>query len=266
MKTISLHEFCNSDATVKFINGLQQYRGRFKRFSCIGEPKRQNILVYLSGCSVQIRTKNGQALKIQENGIYYAPYGSEYIMDVQHQEHGSTIGVNFHLTDEQGEPFVFSEDILCFRATATAQRAFEQMAHTESLSSLQCRILLETVISEIAQEQSTPTVPPVIQPSVTYLLEHYAESPSMAQLAALSHISEVYFRRVFKQSFQMTPAAYMTSLKLKKAAEHLEYGDMSVQEIADTVGYGGAAYFSKEFKAAYGATPLQYRKDKRSGT
>lgn len=266
MKTMSLHEFCNSNASVTFINALQQYQGRLTRFSCIGEPKRQNILVYLSNCAARIRTADGQEMEIQENGIYYAPLGAEYVMAVQHQAGGSTIGVNFHLTDEQGTPIVFSQDILGFRATTAMRRAFEQMAHSESLSTLQCRILLETVISDIAQQDCSPSVPPVIRPSVDYLLEHYTESPSIAQIAALSHISEVYFRRVFKSVFLMSPAAYISQLKLRKAAEYLEYGEMSVQEIAETVGYGGAAYFSKEFKAVYGTTPLRYRKEKRAGT
>ncbi len=264
MKTMSVHEFCGANATVRFINGLQQYRGKFTQFSCIGRPKRQHILVYLSGCVAHIRTQSGQEFEIQENGIYYAPYGSEYCMSVQHGENGSTIGVNFQLYDEQGEPFVFSHDILCFRATAAAQRAFEQMAHSESLSALQCRILLETVISEIAQQDASPTVPPVIRPSVDYLLDHYTESPSITELAAQSHISEVYFRRVFKSVFSMSPAAYMTQLRLKKATEYLEYGEMSVREIAEAVGYAGAAYFSKEFKEKYGISPLCYRKEKQA--
>ncbi len=197
----------------------------------------------------------------------YAPQGAEYEIDIHHcGDGGYTVGANFLLVDECGEPLVFSEEVQAFPDIAAARRAFCTLDNAGDSRLLYSRILLETVIYAIAQEEPAPLVPPVIQPSIDYLFEHYAESPSMAQLAELSHISEVYFRRVFKSVFLMSPAAYISQLKLRKAAEYLEYGEMSVQEIAETVGYGGAAYFSKEFKAVYGTTPLRYRKEKRAGT
>lgn len=262
MNTMSIEDFCNSNATVQFINALRQYRGGMTHFSCIGRPKRQDILVYLSNCSGRIRTKDGREIEMQENGIYYAPYGSEYVLDVSHQENGSTIGVNFHLVDERGEPFVFSRDVLCFRASPTSVRAFEELARSDSLSTLQSRILLETVIAEFGRERLVPQIPVSISASVVYLREHYTESLTVAQLAAMSYVSEVYFRRVFKQAFGMSPAAYIADLRLKRAAEYLEYGDMSIKEIAETVGYAGASYLTRVFKDAYGITPLHYRKEK----
>ncbi len=261
MKTMSIQEFCNSNATIQFINALQQYRGKTTRFSCIGKPKKQDILVFLSGCSAHVRTQSGQEIEIQENGIYYAPYGSEYVLDVSHQESGFTIGVNFHLTDEQGEPFVFSEEVLHFRASPTAARAFCKLVRGDSLSTLQSRILLETVIAEIGQGQS-PSVPSSISEGVTYLHAHFTEPVTVAQLATMSYVSEGYFRRVFKHTFGMSPVAYITQMRLSRAAEYLEYGEVSVREIAEMVGYTGASYLTKVFREAYGVTPLRYRRDK----
>ncbi len=267
MRTISIYDFCQIHASIRFINSLRQYWRMRHRFSCIGLPKKQNILVYFSGCVGTVRTKSGDTIEIEENGIMYAPLGAEYEIEIHHcGDGGYTVGVNFLAFDEQGELLTFSQDVVAFPSIAAARRAMDTLDAADNGRLLYCRTLLETVIYEIAQRESAPTVPPVIRPSVDYMLTHYTESPSMAQLAALSHISEVYFRRVFKSVFLMSPAVYMSKLKLKKAAEYLEYGEMSVQEIADTVGYGGAAYFSKEFKAAYGVTPLRYRKEKRSAT
>lgn len=267
MRIISINDFCQTHATIRFINSLRQYWRKHYRFSCIGRPKEQNILVYFSGCIGKVRTKSGRVLEIEENGIMYAPLGSEYEIEIYHcGDGGYTVGVNFLMFDEQREPLVFSQDILAFPPIAAARRAMDTLDSVGNERLLYCRALLETVIYEIAQRESAPSVPPVIRPSVDYLLEHYTESPSLAQIAARSHISEVYFRRVFKSVFLMSPAAYISRLKLKKAAEYLEYGEMSVQEIAEAVGYSGAAYFSKEFKAVYGVTPLRYRKQKRIAT
>lgn len=259
---MSIQDFCNSNATIEFINALRQFRGKSSRFSCIGRPKRQNILVFLSGCSMQLQMKNGDTVEIPENGIYYAPYGSEYVLEVLHPHGGFTVGVNFQLFDEQGEPFVFSDEVQVFRASSVMVRAFEELAHSDLLPKLQSRILLETVIAEIGREEPSLSIPDCIRASVTHMQEHYTEPLTVADFAALSHISEVYFRRIFKVAFRMSPAAYLTRLRLQKAAEYLEYGDMSVGEIAEAVGYSGASYLTKVFKEEYGVTPLRYRKEK----
>ncbi len=263
MREVSMQDFCRAHISIRFINSLRQYWRRTTRFSCIGVPKKQNILVYFCGCVGVVHTKSGEVIEIEENGIMYAPQGAEYEVEIHHRrEGGYTVGANFLLIDEQGESVVFSEDVLSFPSIETARRPFAILDGVGDDQMLYSRILLETVIHNIVQDAPAPSVPAIIQSGVTYLLEHYTESPSIAQLAEMCHISEVYFRRLFKRTFAVSPAAYITRLKLKKAAEYLEYGEMSVQEIAETVGYAGAAYFSKEFKATYGVTPLRYRRDK----
>ncbi len=263
MREITMHDFCHAHISMRFIDSLRQYWRKTARFSCIGMPKKQNILVYFCSCVGVVHTKSGQVIEIEENGIMYAPQGAEYELEIHHRgEGGYTVGANFLLFDEQGESVVFSEDVLSFPPIEAARRSFAILDSVGDDQMLYSRILLETVIHNIAQEDPAPSVPAIIQPGVSYLLEHYTESPTIAQLAATCHISEVYFRRLFKRAFMVSPAAYITRLKLKKATKYLEYGEMSVQEIAEMVGYAGAAYFSKEFKAAYGVTPLRYRRDK----
>lgn len=262
MKIMSIEDFCDSNASLQFVNALRQTWYGKTRFSCLGHPKKQDILVFLSGCSMRIHTKNGKEIKIQENGIYYAPCGSEYVLEVSRKAGAYTIGVNFNLVDEQGEPFVFSEDVMSFRASSTIAKMFEKLVQNGSLSRLHSRALLETVIAEIGRESSVPTVPASISKSVAYMHAHFTESLTVAQLAAISCISEVYFRRIFKQTFHESPAAYIIRLRLRRAAEYLEYADVSVREVAELVGYGSASYFANEFKERYGMTPLLYRRAK----
>lgn len=58
----------------------------------------------------------------------------------------------------------------------------------------------------------------------------------------------------------MTPLEYRNALRLGRARSYLEYGDISVQEIADMLGYATVSHFIKAFKSQYGCAPLQYRK------
>ena len=58
----------------------------------------------------------------------------------------------------------------------------------------------------------------------------------------------------------LTPLEYRNSLRLSRARAYLEYGDISVLEISDMLGYATVSHFIKAFKNRYGCAPLQYRK------
>lgn len=59
----------------------------------------------------------------------------------------------------------------------------------------------------------------------------------------------------------MTPANFIRSIRLKKAAAMLKTTDMNISEIADHVGFGNIKYFNKHFKDEFGMTPTQFKKD-----
>lgn len=56
------------------------------------------------------------------------------------------------------------------------------------------------------------------------------------------------------------PAVYCKRLRLERARDYLTYGDISVGEISELLGYASVSHFIKEFGLAYGASPLRYRK------
>lgn len=59
----------------------------------------------------------------------------------------------------------------------------------------------------------------------------------------------------------MTPASFIRSIRLKKAAVMLKSTDMNISEIADRVGFGNIKYFNKHFKDEFGMTPTQFKKE-----
>lgn len=264
MKTVPIDALCSDmDATIRFINALRQDWRKNKRFTCLGKPKQQHILVFFHTCTALLRTADGRETKIEENGIMYAPQGAQYTLDMQPQgETGCTVGVNFLLCDGAREAVALTDDVTVFPACGALWQWFDEMARigvAAPLAAFRSRILLQTVLYELARRTAAPAVPSVIRPGVTYLQEHYTEPLTVAGLANLCHVSQVYFRRLFKETFGVSPAAYITRLRLETAANYLEHGDMTVGEIAEAVGYTAVSYFGKEFKKAYGKTPLHYR-------
>lgn len=59
--------------------------------------------------------------------------------------------------------------------------------------------------------------------------------------------------------------SYLTELRLRRAAELLERGEMSVTAICFACGYSSLSHFLRAFRQKYGASPGQFRRDKSGG-
>jgi len=57
----------------------------------------------------------------------------------------------------------------------------------------------------------------------------------------------------------LSPADFIRSIRLKRAAQLLRDTDLNVSEIADLVGFNTIKYFNKHFKEEFGFSPTQYR-------
>jgi AraC family transcriptional regulator len=97
------------------------------------------------------------------------------------------------------------------------------------------------------------------------MTEDLAAEPSLSELATLVGLSAEHFCRAFSQSTGLPPHRWLTRLRLERARVLLEQpGPVSVAEIASAAGYSDPSYFARAFKRATGATPLAYRRERRS--
>ncbi|MBE6591666.1 MAG: helix-turn-helix transcriptional regulator, partial [Ruminococcaceae bacterium] len=77
---------------------------------------------------------------------------------------------------------------------------------------------------------------------------------------ALCGVSEVYFRKLFLNSFGVSPKEYMIQKRMDYAKNLLKSGDFSISEIATLCGYTESCHFSREFSKREGISPNQYGK------
>jgi len=57
-----------------------------------------------------------------------------------------------------------------------------------------------------------------------------------------------------------SPSDFVKNVRLRKAAELLKEGGLTIAEIADQVGFNTPSYFTKSFKKLFGVLPTQYNK------
>jgi len=97
---------------------------------------------------------------------------------------------------------------------------------------------------------------------VDYIGEHYTDRDiSVARLAAMADMSEVYLRRLFQQMYSVSPLQYIKQLRLSRAIELLESDMYPMHEVAHRVGYLSEYYFCREFKRITGLSPTKFKKE-----
>lgn len=95
---------------------------------------------------------------------------------------------------------------------------------------------------------------------LTYLHAHYANPIRLATLAAIAAMSESQLQRFFKCCTRMSVSDYLLQLRIGRACSLLLESDRPVALIAAEAGYRHPSYFTRQFRAAKGMTPLEFRR------
>ncbi len=95
---------------------------------------------------------------------------------------------------------------------------------------------------------------------ISDIREHYTEDISLTSLAAKYNISMGHLSKMIKERLQVNFSDYIASLRIQRAKELLRDESISIQEIAEIVGYNDYFYFTKVFKKVEGISPSKYRK------
>ncbi|MDY2614053.1 MAG: AraC family transcriptional regulator [Lachnospiraceae bacterium] len=99
-----------------------------------------------------------------------------------------------------------------------------------------------------------------IQMVADYIVLHPRERYTPQKMAEMAELSKQRFSSLFKLNMGKTPMEYVREIRLTTAARALLVSNDNINDIAYESGYEDANYFIREFKAAFGFTPNQYRK------
>jgi len=82
----------------------------------------------------------------------------------------------------------------------------------------------------------------------------------LREMGAQVNLSPWRLAHLFKSETGMSPQRYLTLVRLQRAKDHLTNSFLPIQQIGAAVGIPNPSHFTKSFKAAYGMTPVQYRR------
>lgn len=162
------------------------------------------------------------------------------------------------------------EDILPFPAPADFDQAMQalehQWRHGGAYARMTCTRDIYTILLKLfkasAKLYSSSGRQQKIQPAVDYMIDHFSENIKNDDLAEMTGMSTVYFRKVFTESYGMSPIAYLHALRIKRAREMLKSDYGSITNVAAALGYTSVYDFSRSFKKHTGLSPSAYIRQK----
>ena len=143
----------------------------------------------------------------------------------------------------------------------SARPAVGTRALTEALLK-QCLILLlrrRIDRGEPAIPWITALTDPGLARGLKAMLERPSERFTVETLARLAGMSRSAFAARFTRAFKRTPLNLLKSERLRRGRELLITTDMSVAQVASSVGFSSRSNFSHSFRAAYGTDPSSLR-------
>lgn len=127
--------------------------------------------------------------------------------------------------------------------------------------------LIELMLIEAMRATTTGDAPPGLlrglgdkrlAVALKQMHANIAHAWTVEQLAAAASLSRSAFFARFSRKLGMAPKAYLHAWRMEVAKERLRRRDMSVTEVAESVGYGSASAFSVAFARHVGLSPGRY--------
>lgn len=230
-------------------------------------PRPTSAFLYLKNCSAEYEF-DGRTIEANKGDVVYIPKDSVYstYFAKNSNESVSTYLIEFNSTDLDGEVFIFAEEITvignikgsdadCFYDTT-------KFFKTASPCIAEAKAAIYRLISSFSYQRRITDIYKSefssIAEGIVYMENDIFQEKSIAEIADMCHVSQSYFRSLFKKYSGVSPINYQINAKIERAKYLLTHEHMTVGEVAEYMGFSDDAYFCKLFKKYTGLSPKAY--------
>ena len=252
------HDLCDLHAIYEQINVLRRQLmyygpGCFVRMTTVAQAEPEQVYVYPENSE---KLLSGEILKGNAETAY------EAYLDIINSARScsfaafeSAVGhLNIMLA-------TISRKIPANELNETAYRdpAIDQFESVDALNNA-FRLRIEQLANSVAQHKSS-SKDRLVNLINQYVEEHYSDSSlGIEAIADVLGMSANYIGRTYKQATTITILEKLLEVRMKHARELLADSNMSVSDIASSVGFSSDSYFYKMFKLECMMTPTEYRR------
>lgn len=171
---------------------------------------------------------------------------------------------------------LYIKNMVCGRCVAAVEQAFAEMGIYPVLVELGCvrlsepldsgrKARLKTVLERLGfsllEEHNSQLVAQVKGAVIEFVRSVQSERRDNLSDYLSHRLSRDYssISKLFSETCGVTLEKFFIAQKIEYVKELLAYGELSLSEIADRLGYSSAAYLSSQFKRVTGMTPGKFR-------
>ena len=118
--------------------------------------------------------------------------------------------------------------------------------------------LYENIPSENRQKKQNTDLS-VLRNMIGFIQQNYTARITLADIAASGAVGQSKCCKLFAKYIRQSPNLYLTHYRLDKSTFLLKSTDMTVTEVAATVGFNGSSYYAEAFRKWCGKSPTEYR-------
>lgn len=227
--------------------------------------RHSDSFVYILSGSCIYHFNDGVSFTARAGDVIYLPCQAVYTMHVYDSDY-KFIFCDFEFSDQSPKKAViytkkrtehidglFIHLLNCYQAGPMSARA--------NCMSILYRIY-SLLLEDAEQGDQAKNQDARISAAKLYMDEHYNDdSLSIFSIAERSGISEVYFRKLFKEKYCISPSKYLITARLNNAKKLMRYAFLSIEDCALQSGFSSVQYFGRVFKKELGICPREYRKN-----
>lgn len=116
-----------------------------------------------------------------------------------------------------------------------------------------------TALTDNAEAMRLSSVQEYIQKSENFIKINIHKKTTVQDVAEYVGVNRSYLTRLFKQHKNTSPQQYILSLKMNTAAQYMKNTDISIKEVAQSVGYDDPHVFNRAFKKKFNSSPSEWR-------
>lgn len=98
----------------------------------------------------------------------------------------------------------------------------------------------------------------VVKQAIQFLTLQFTQTISIDQLSSMLGYHRTHLSKLFKQTTGLSPMQYLLKIRMQRA-ELLLASSITIDQVASSVGFSDALYFSRKFRKWKGQSPTEYR-------
>ncbi|MBQ4631378.1 MAG: helix-turn-helix transcriptional regulator [Clostridia bacterium] len=263
MLKINYSDLCSLDYVIKNVSAHPDVWNDIDTFD-FEENGRKKHLIYYQLDNERDYYQNGKLLfTLKKHDILFAPEGSKYL-SVSSGAMASGFGISFDLFLPDNSGITIDEPLKIVANDESGQlyKHFQMIRYCflhQNTSATRLKGELFTLIDKLFTDTQAylafEATYKSIHPAISIINNHPEKNISNSELAEKCYMSTSSFMRKFKQfSGGLTPVQYKNHTRIIRAEEMVNSSNLTLNEIAEMLGFYDAAHLCRKYKQYTGRT------------